>query len=422
MVSFLKKDILVLIRDKTGLLTLLLMPFVLTAILGFSLQGIMGSDSQTLSLELAIVIEDEVEQGITQFTAELDRSNLADDTKGELEAMAMSSHPLLILESMLESGQISDIVEKTEMTAEEAQKALDNEDVIAILTIPEGFTYHSLEKMLLNQGDGQTFDLTVIDYRSLGAKVISNILDNFTRSLNFETAIAHASNGNYVTGAEDIDELGGTETVSAGEPIQSLEYYTLAMAVMFALYTASSTSERALLEKKQQAFNRILLSGKHPFVYLLGKFFATFLVACLQLLILFGLSALLFNSFTFHSIEFVAGMFLIVGIFSLCVGSVATLLTSLTLRFTSASISNVFSGGIVSLLAFAGGSFFPVSGVLQTVGEWTPNGAALTSFLLWMQGVDQSLIISPLAKVICMAILLFVISLVIFPKRREAAS
>jgi ABC-2 type transport system permease protein len=157
-------------------------------------------------------------------------------------------------------------------------------------------------------------------------------------------------------------------------------------------------------------------------VYLLGKFFATFLVVCLQLLILFGLSALLFNSFTFHSIEFVAGMFLIVGIFSLCVGSVATLLTSLTLRFTSASISNVFSGGIVSLLAFAGGSFFPVSGVLQTVGEWTPNGAALTSFLLWMQGVDQSLIISPLAKVICMAILLFVISLVIFPKRREAAS
>ncbi|UTR13152.1 ABC transporter permease [Salipaludibacillus sp. LMS25] len=422
MVSFLKKDILVLIRDKSGLLILLLMPFVLTAILGFSLQGIMESDSQTLTLELAIVIEDEVEQGIAQFSAELDHYNLADDTKEQLKATAMSSHPFLILESMLDSGQVSEIVKKTEMTAEEAERALDNEDVMAILTIPEGFTYQSLEKMLLNQGEGQTLDLTVIDYRSLGAKIISNILDNFTRSLNFETAIAHASNGNYVPGSGDNVELGGIETVTAGDPIDSLAYYTLAMAVMFALYAASATSERALLEKKQQAFNRILLSGKHPFVYLLGKFFATTLVVCLQMLILFSLSALLFNSFTFHSLEFVTGMFIIIGVFSLCVGSVATLLTSLTLRFTSASISNVFSAGIVSLLAFAGGSFFPVSGVLQTVGEWTPNGAALTSFLLWMQGVDQSLIISPLAKVMCMTILFFTISLVVFPKRRSATS
>lgn len=428
--AFFTKDILVLIREKKELFVLLLMPFILTAILGFALRGVFTEGENTLELHVALVNEDNQTEGVEQFNDDLAESSIPAEAAEMLSAAAGETNPYVHLESMLDSDDFTEFIDVMDMDRSEAEQALEDEEVTAALVIPEQFTYHSLQKMLLDEGDGSGLEVIVEDHGSLRARVFHDIIEGFVRSVNFETAVARAhEDGGDIPAGDDPDsgagELGGVETMTAQEPISSLQYYTLGMAVMFVLYTASTISERAFVEKKQYAFNRILLSGKHPIVYLSGKAAATTVFAFIQMACLFILSGLIFQTFALESMEFWAGMALITALMALCVGGVSSLLTAIALRYDSPFIIGLFAVGLISLFAFAGGSFFPVSDMpemLQNIGSWTPNGAALTSYLLWLQGFGLDNISGFLYRIAGMAILLFVCSMLVFPKRRSGAS
>ena len=117
---------------------------------------------------------------------------------------------------------------------------------------------------------------------------------------------------------------------------------------------------------------------------------------------------------------FCINMMIITFIYSLLIGSITSLLTSLSLRSNSASNVGFFSS-FTAALAFLGGSFTPVetfSESIKTIGNWTPNGAVLTSYLQIMLGFDLIEVMPLLIRVIAMMGIFVVIAIYVFPKRR----
>lgn len=423
MYAFLKKDILILIRDRTELLVLLAMPFILIAILGFALSGLLSGNSEVLSMEVAIVQEDDEQQGLDRFAEELGNSGMPADAQNGIMASAEESSPSSLLQGILKDESLSSLVTAREMDAAAAKRALEEEEVVAILTIPEDFTFDALQKMILSAGGGSELQLLISDHAATQSEVFHDILEEFVWSLNFESAIARAANGQEAVPQETQPQLGGVESVSAVEPISSFQYYTIGMAVMFALFVGATISGMAYVEKQQFVFNRILLSNHHPFVYLGSKAISAALVTFLQFCILFFFSSLIFGAFDLTNLSFWPGMLLIAASLAICVGALASFLIALTMRFNNDTITTVFSGGVVTIFAFLGGSFTPTEGlpvIVQQLGSWTPNGAALNAFLLWVQNLEIAMLWEPISRLLLISLVLLILSLLIFPRRGEA--
>ncbi|SES05755.1 ABC transporter permease [Salipaludibacillus aurantiacus] len=420
MLSFILKDLKIMARDRTELIVLLLMPLILIGILGFALRGMFEGNTEALEMQVALVQLDDEEVGIEAFIEDLEESGAPDEQVQALENAASDISPSRLLMAMFENDELEEIIAIVETDQETAESYVRNEEVAAVLTIPEHFTYDSLRKMMLDEGEGSSLALTVTEYGSLRASIFNDVISQFVRELNFETAIAQAYGGELPPGEEAA--VGGRESATAADPVSSMQYYALGMAVMFVLYVSSTLSSKAFVEKKQHVFYRILLTGTHPVTYLSGKFISASLIAFLQLAILFSLSAIVFQAFTFHSIDFWLGMAGISAALSLCVGALAALLTALVVRYNNDAISSIFSGGVVSLFAFVGGSFFPTDNMpafFKFIGSWTPNGAGLAAYVQWLQGYETSVIMGSLLRIAVATVIIIVVSLLIFPRRRS---
>lgn len=413
-------------RNKSELFTLLLMPFVLIVILGFALRGLFGGESLELNLPVAIVQEDDVEVGIGNFVQNLHDQGFQEEFIGELSFIAEEVNPIKLLKNLFLEDSLRDIIVVSEMDEVTAKQQLISGDIAAILIIPENFTYQSLNKILLDEGTTSEIQVMFNDYSSFYANIINDIMNGFVRKLNFETAIAQAyGEGTTPLNSEGVVDIGGLETVSSREPVSSFQYYTIGMAMMYVLMVGGTIASMAYTEKKQQVFNRILLSGKPAYKYLGGKIISATVIAFLQLAILFTATTMIFGVFSDEGYYFWVGMVIISAVVSICVGGFAGLLTALALRYNTEAISAVFSGGIVSLFAFVGGSFFPTSEMpagIAGLGNWTPNGAALTAYLQWLQALDMNVLMSPLSRILGLTIILMVLSIILFPKRRSMSS
>lgn len=423
MFTFLKKDILILIRDRTELFILLAMPFILIAILGFALSGVLSGNTEVLSMNVAVVQEDDEQQGLIRFEEELEASGVPAEALSGIMTAAEASSPSSLLQEVLNDEGLRELVTAKEMDAGAAKAALEDESVVAILTIPENFTFDALQKMIMNEGEGSGLQIMISDHAATRSEVFNNIMEEFVWSLNFESAIARAANGEGALPEAEQTEIGGVESVSSVNPINSFQYYTIGMAVMFALFVAATISGMAYVEKTQFVFQRILLSNHHPLVYLGGKAISATLVTFLQFCILFFLSSLIFGAFDLSDLSFWPGMLLITLSLALCVGALTALLTAMTMRFGNDTITTVFSGGVVTIFAFLGGSFTPTAGlpaIVQQLGGWTPNGAALNAFLIWVQNLEISMLFEPLGRLLLLTMILITLSAIILPRKGEA--
>lgn len=419
MINFLKKDIIVLSRDKAELITLLLVPFILIGILGFALKGLFEGDVSSLQIPVAIVKEDDEEKGLEEFSASLEEMDISDEEIFYLQNVAIQIHPVRILEELF-SDELAGTIEVFPMNKAEAEEALANEEVVAILTIPDNFTKESLQKMIFDKGDGADIKITANDTASFSFQLFNDVMNAFVNRLNMETAIANLFEGEV---PEANDDIGGIETVTKKDPVSAFQYYTIGVGVMFVLMLGGSIASKAYIENKQHVFHRILLSGSRPYAYLTGKGISAIIVAFIQLMILFLLASIVFQVFSLSDLQFWLGMIGITFVLSVCVASFATLITAITLRYNNEAIPAIFSGGIVTIFAFVGGSFFPrarLPEIMIEIGNWTPNGAAFTAYLQWIQGYGLSVVIEPLSRIIVMTLLLFFVSIFAFPKRRSA--
>ncbi|SEQ14324.1 ABC transporter permease [Piscibacillus halophilus] len=421
--TFLKKDMLVLVRDKTELAVLVLMPLILTAILGFALGSIMSGDTESIEAKIAVVQQDDPESGVETFLSEIDSLPIPDQAKVEMGDAAESYNPAAIIEEAIKE---TELYELDYLNYQEAKDALQEEEVVAILRIPEGFTYDALTNLMLENGSGAELFVEKDEHDAFSNSVFEDVVDVIVDQMNTVSAIAKVSGENGVSAIDETapsstEQIGGMESVTDRDSMSSVQYYTFGMIAMFALYIASTVATKAYNEQLQHVFNRIILSGKHPFIYLSGKGISSFLLVCLQVLILISASIFIFNSFDVESLVDIAGMALITVVYALCIGAFGALLTSLTMRANSEAVTGIFSGFIVSILAFLGGSFIPktqMPDIINLLGEWTPNGLALTAYLQWSQGLGFEYIVPSLTRILVITVVIWLISIIIFPRKK----
>ncbi|EMF46980.1 hypothetical protein B481_1368 [Planococcus halocryophilus Or1] len=110
MFAFLVKDIMLLLRDRSQLLILLAMPFLLIAILGFSLRGIFSGDLEALEMDVALVALDDEAQAVEQIQNEIESMDLQQAENMALKQAAESAKPQTLFISLLESESLNKLI------------------------------------------------------------------------------------------------------------------------------------------------------------------------------------------------------------------------------------------------------------------------------------------------------------------------
>lgn len=414
------KDFLTLSKSKSDLLELLLMPFILIAILGFALGGLMFNDPMLNTFHIGLVNEQHIEQDLNRFETSLRDEGLPDPVVSELMLAAEEVNPARVLTDLLEDDELKEVLLAEEYTSDEAaQKALEEEEIVGYITIPEDFSYDFWRSIFLDEDLTANLEVSTQTDASFAGNILQSVVSTFADQYNLSASIVKATDG-QAEPPENQTAYGEMEYLSVEEPITAFQYYTIGMGVMFALSTAPALASRAFKEKEQHVFGRIMLSGMNPLKFLTSKLISGTVITFVQLSILFLFSTLIFGTFSGRDMDFWVDMIYTTTLYSLLVGGIASLLTSISLNANDMTTVNFF-GSLISVFAFLGGSFTPVeqfSETLKEVGNWTPNGAAMTSYLQIMQGFDFQEVLPLMGRVIGMTVIAIVVAVFVFPKRR----
>lgn len=424
MFHLVKKDFSLMRRDRSELISLLLMPFILISILGLALGNLTMRGFSINSFPVAMVVEQNLSEERDTFEQSLRDLGLPEEQLNERLMITEMTEPSNSLQSILLSDDIAEwMTIETYDSREQAMADLDEGDVRGVIVIPEGFSSTIWTNTVTPDDhtvDSSSLELIVNDYESIPSDIIRSVLSTFVNRYNLEASIAIAAQGQALPEVE-ATTYGSLDTLTTNDPVSSFQYYTIGMAVMFALYVAPTISSLAYKEKRQHIFGRMMLSGTEPYSYLMSKMVSSTFITFIQLVILFGSSTLIFGTFSQFGLSLWMAIALVSAVFSIAVGSVASLLTSIGLYANNDAASGIFSGLLVTVFAFLGGSFTPVeqfSEVLRSVGNWTPNGAAMTTYLQLMQGFSIPEVLPLLIRLAVMSTVFVIISIALFPKRR----
>lgn len=433
MLNFLRKDLKLIIRDPGELVMLLGMPMVLIVILGFALGGLLGvgGGEPPIHIEAALVVEDDISSGRQHFMAALADSDAPVPERAGLMAAAQFFNPLDILRDFLGAEGMTELMTVTELSAEDAAAALQAGETHAVITLPAGFSGALYQRMLLAEGDSAAVHLRLGDDAPLSASIVRDLLTGFAAEFNLQTALqqiqAEDQQGFELPEAVDesvLEVVGGTEVVG-GETrnVPAFAYYAFAMAVMFILYLIGNTAIRAYLELTTNSFDRILISNASPLAFVLSKAIAAALIGFLQMMILIVVTHLLFGAFAGQPASFWGQAALVSAGMALAVGAITALVTSVVYRSGNRVLADTFNSVIVFALATVGGSFVPVGepgSLIVQIGNWTPNGAALSSLLAVASGHGFDTWGPGLIRLVLIAVVALIAAVLSFPRTRSA--
>lgn len=417
--AFLRKDVLLQLRDYKELALLLLMPVILTAILGFALGGFLTGEPVRLDIAAGLVVEDDPEAGRAAFRGALAAAELPPAQRLGLSVAASTLQPLELVTGVITSPEMGELLTVEALGAAEARERLAADELQAVIGLPEGFTERLLNGMLLGEASA-TLELQLSDASPLRAGIVRDVLSGFAREVSFQSALGQALQG---PPPAPPSVSGTIERVRVGGNVPAVAFYTFGMAVMFALYVAGGVSSRAFLERLDLTFDRVLLSGAHPLGYLASKALSGAVVVLLQLAFLLAAGTLLLGAFRGQPPAFWLAAGGVSLALALCVGALGAFVTALNFRAGNRALSNVFNSVVVTLLALLGGSFFPVqdeASLLGRLGAWTPNGAALNGYLSAAKGLAPGFYLDDVLRLLLMAAALLALALALFPRRSVA--
>ncbi len=429
------KEIRQLIRDRKEMLVLLLMPVVLISILGAALGGQFNPGEGTLTVRMALVDQGDRQQQWEHFRMEADQVDLDPAFSGLLEELGQELSLPDLFQDTLTGPDWGETFEITQVaTEEQAHMLLQNGEVHGYWLFPEDYRLATWRQMFL-RSDQSVPDLELVLGRDTGlrGRIASGITAGFLDQMNLGKELTYALGETLFTSERAdlqqvmtrMEEL-GADVIGPGvdgqderlNTITAFEYYAVGMAAMFALYTAIFIAHGSYREKRDHVFDRLLLAGISPVSYMSSKMIAGTILSMVQVLILFGFSRMV------HGVHFPDPLSFAAVTLGLClaVGSLATLLISLSFRRNSPELIGLFDGGVVTVMAFLGGSFIPVqntSDALWVLGGWLPNGAALRGYLSILRGAEASVTLSTLIPSLLTTTAVLMLAIMIFPRRSE---
>ncbi|MDX8045599.1 ABC transporter permease [Gracilibacillus sp. S3-1-1] len=415
--SFIKKDILLFLRDRKEVVIALLLPLVLIFIFNFAFAGLIDDDEIELDLQLGLVNKDQSVAVKDELTEKLiEDGDFQPEEATVIAEQALDFEPAEIIKNSLENEGMDQWMTVHPLNEEQAKEQVTSEEIDAMLVIPEQFTVESLYAGITGKSPDVSLEYRLTE-ETMSNGAIYTIITGIIDHLNYQFVIGQVADDNAV---ELIEPKGGVERLGAGEDFTIAQYYTIAMGILFALFLSMTVASKTSEEIRLHAFDRILITNSHPILFLMGKMVSTFLLAWLQMMLVFALANVLLDVFPDRSWAFWLGMMLVTAFFALAVAGIAAFFTSISLRITNLEAAHGVLNLVIMVFALLGGNFVPrfvFPGFLQKMSDWTPNGRTLSILTDWLQYQQWSSLIIPSIILTSFGIIMTLIGLVIYPKR-----
>ncbi|MFC9419047.1 ABC transporter permease [Bacillus mobilis] len=375
------KDLKIRLIDRRGFMMMLIMPLLLTAILGSALSNIFDNGGipktvigyyQVGTDEFADVFQKEV----------LQSKELKDDVKVKIVNSQEE------LEDMLKEKKIDVGIVIPNKWSEQVQDGKLKEP-----------------KVLIDPSKDIQAKIAESMIRSFSERVQTVAVS--TKSVVTELAKSQHSNveqvAKEVSGDLQTVATSGANNIEKGtigkKTVAAMQYYAAAMLVMFLLYNITVGAKSVVTEQRTETLARLFSTPTSSFSILFGKFLGTLLFACIQ----FGIF-IVATHFMFH-VEWGGDLSQIVAIgisYAICVSGLSMLIAAFIREEKTADVM----GGIgIQILAILGGSMLPIyvfPDTLQTIANVAPNKWALTSFLNIMSGTSWDVLL-PVIFSLCSA-------------------
>ncbi|MGM9957460.1 MAG: ABC transporter permease [Peribacillus sp.] len=365
------KDFKIRAMDRRGFMTMLIMPLILTLILGMALKDIFGGDEGFRETSVGLYVDK--------------KDPMADALKQDV----LEKTEFLTLKTVDSEEKLKEMVKK--------------EEVEVGILIPAEWGANLDEAVLYSNQDTQ-----------LKATVVESIISSFTERVQTISKTSEAVMKNATqTQAVATGEGAGKETAervsmeltesgkvdmevgnqSVGETsISSMQYYAAAMLVMFLLFNVTLGAKSMIQERHTDTLARLNSAPMNQYSILIGKFLGTLYFAFIQLLLFYVATSLFFNVNWGES----RGQVVAFGfMYSVAVAGLSMLLAAFIRKEKTADL---ISGIGIQLFAIVGGSMLPIYAFperLKTIAALTPNNWALTGFLDIMSGVGWSGLLLP---------------------------
>ncbi|MEH7457439.1 ABC transporter permease [Bacillus sp. JJ1127] len=361
------KDLKIRLIDRRGFMMMLLMPLLLTAILGSALSNIFDNGG------LPKTVIGYYQEGTDEFAN-------------------------MFQKDVLQSKEIKDDVKVEVVNSQkELEDMVKKQKIDVGIMIPNGWSEH------IQDGKLKEPKLITDPSKDIQAKIAESIIRSFSEraqtvavsTKNVVTDLAKSQPENMEQAAKEVSanlqtvatsNADGMEKGTVGKKtVAAMQYYAAAMLVMFLLYNITVGAKSIVTEQRTETLTRLLSTATSPFAILLGKFLGTLLFACIQ----FGVFVVA-THYAFH-VDWGDNIsqIVVVGIaYAICVSGLSMLIAAFIREEKTADLM----GGIgIQLLAILGGSMLPIYAfpdTLQTIANIAPNKWALTSFLNIMSGTS----------------------------------
>lgn len=375
------KDLKIRLIDRRGFIMMLIMPLLLTAILGSALSNIFDNGG------LPKTVIGYYQVGTDEF---------AD----------------VFQKDVLQSKELKDDVKvKIVNSQEELEGMLKEKKIDVGIVIPNKWSEQ------VQDGKLKEPKVFIDPSKDIQAKIAESMIRSFservqtvavsTKSVVTELAKSQHSNveqvAKEVSGDLQTVATSGANNIEKGtigkKTVAAMQYYAAAMLVMFLLYNITVGAKSVVTEQRTETLARLFSTPTSLFSILFGKFLGTLLFACIQLGMFIVATHFMFQ------VEWGGDLSQIVAVgisYAICVSGLSMLIAAFIREEKTADVM----GGIgIQILAILGGSMLPIyvfPDTLQTIANVAPNKWALTSFLNIMSGTPWDVLL-PVIFSLCSA-------------------
>ncbi len=395
-------DLRLLTKNKTFYLKLILFPSILILILGTVFSD---SSSQIKSFNVAFYNSD----------------------KGSSEGTHFVSLGNVLRDNVFQQEDLKKIVNLKETTSYEQGKQLLQDGKAAVFVyVPETFTKTAMNNEKTNivlMGDND---------KPLDKDIVATILDRFNasiRTMNVEQrTILQTINNKDSVPKDKIEKvmslISGNKQLSlkipevptnkAAVPIDAMQYYSIAMVVMFSIMTAFVLVHSIVDEKQNHTLFRIQSTPTLNIQYVLGKLFGIILSVVIQMTVVILISRIVFQMKWGNPLD----LLVITIVYAFAIGSII-LLWGFTAK-DHVTVSSLASP-VLYIFSFLGGSFITKSGLpdsLRVIQEIIPNGKAINSYLKVCQGIGLDGMYIDLLDLIGIGLIFIIFNIMVYSGKR----
>jgi ABC-2 type transport system permease protein len=302
-----RKDLMQVIRDRSGLVLLLVVPLVLITVVGLTLGTLFGSGSTQLKIRVAVSNQDTnanaflgttivkaLKIDTDKLVITVDEYHTSADVTREVSALNNAADVGVVIPSGASETLLSDL-----------QQGATPKNLVQVYTLPNNTDarVNVVQSVINNVMQSQLVG-------SAGVKQVMTVCNQPGNHCTQSTIDSAAISTTIANAGAAADQA--VETLTAGKAIQtnSFDQTVPGYAVFFCLFGLNAVAATILQEKEDGTFRRLLIAPIQKYALLGGKALAQFLLTLTQLMIFFLVGYFVFKM---HVSDWPAVLLLLIG-------------------------------------------------------------------------------------------------------------